>query len=122
MIKTLLCGLLLAGISLAADISGKWVAQMPGRDGGTREVIYNLKADGAKLTGTTTGMGGQEIQITDGKIEGDNVSFKTKVEFNGNEMIMLYKGTVSGNEIKFTQQREGSDRPPREFVAKRQAT
>ena len=118
-IKTLLCGLLLAGVSMAADITGKWIATMPGRDGNTREVVYNLKADGATLTGTTTGMGGQEVKITDGKIEGDNVSFKTKVELNGNEMVMVYKGVVSGNEIKFTQTREGGDRPPREFTAKR---
>jgi hypothetical protein len=119
-LKTLLCGLLLAGISMAADVTGKWVASVPGRDGNTREVTYNLKADGSTLTGTTTGMGGQEIQITDGKIDGDNISFKTKVEFNGNEMVMVYKGAVAGNEIKLTQQREGSDRPPREFTAKRQ--
>jgi hypothetical protein len=119
-LKTLLCGLLLAGISMAADVTGKWVASVPGREGNTREVVYNLKADGNTLTGTTTGMGGQEVQITDGKIDGDNISFKTKVEFNGNEMVMVYKGAVAGNEIKLTQQREGSDRPPHELTAKRQ--
>jgi hypothetical protein len=110
---------LLAGISLAADITGKWVASMPGRDGNTREVVYNLKADGSTLTGTTTGMGGQEVELQEGKIDGDNVSFKIKREFNGNTMVMVYKGVVSGDEIKFSQTREGGDRPPREFTAKR---
>ena len=116
---TLVCALLLiAGLAMAADVTGKWVAQVPGRDGNTREVVYNLKASGGSLTGTTTGMGGQEIQLADGKIDGDNISFSTKMERNGNTMVMLYKGKVSGDEIKFTQQREGADNV-REFIAKR---
>lgn len=117
-IRALLCAALLAGVAMAADVTGKWVATMQGRDGNTREVAYNLKADGDKLTGTTTGFRGQEMQLLDGKIDGDNISFSTKMEFNGNTMVMLYKGKVSGDEIKFTQQREGADQV-REFVAKR---
>ena len=42
-------------LAVAADVTGKWVAQVPGRDGQSREVVYNLKADGAKLTGTMSG-------------------------------------------------------------------
>jgi hypothetical protein len=34
-------------------------------------------------------------------------------------MKMTYKGKVEGDEIKFTRQREGSDRPAQEFTAKR---
>lgn len=103
----------------SADITGKWVANVQGRNGQSREVTYDLKADGAKLTGTTTGMGGNTIELQDGKIDGDTIEFKTKLEFNGNSMVMVYKGKVSGNEIKFSQTREGGEMPPREFVAKR---
>jgi hypothetical protein len=39
--------------------------------------------------------------ITDGKIEGDNVSFTITVKFQDNEMKLLYAGKVVGNEIKF---------------------
>src|SRR5687768_3718096 len=94
---------LLAGVAFAADVTGKWTATVPGRDGQTREVVYNLKAEGDKLTGTTTGFRGQDLPIVDGKIDGDKVSFSTKVEFNGNSMTFLYKGTVSGDELKLTQ-------------------
>jgi hypothetical protein len=117
-LRTLFLTLLVAGAALAADVTGKWTATMQGRDGNTREVVYNLKAEGDKLTGTTTGFRGQELQIQDGKVDGDKISFVTKAEFNGNTMVITYKGTVSGDEIKFSQQREGADQA-REFVAKR---
>ena len=39
-------------------------------------------------------------------------------ETGGNEVKLLYKGKIAGDEIKFTRQREGGDRVA-EFVAKR---
>jgi len=105
-------------VAQAADISGKWTAQVPGRDGQTRETTFNFKVDGEKLTGTTTGMNG-DVPITDGSIKGDAVAFNVVANFNGTDVKIVYKGTVAGDEIKFTRQREGSDRPPAEFVAKR---
>jgi hypothetical protein len=119
MIRSILCALALAGALLAADVTGKWTATVPGRDGQTREVTYTLKADGTTLTGTIPGRGGQETQISDGKIEGDTITFKTKMEFNGNPVVMVYTGKVEGDTIKFTSKREGGDQPPREFTAKR---
>lgn len=83
----------------------------------------NLKADGSTLTGTVGGPQG-DVEITNGKVDGDNVSFTIVREFNGNTVKMNYKGTVSGDSIKFTQTREGAgnDRPPQEFTAKRSTT
>jgi hypothetical protein len=106
-----------AALALGADVSGKWVASVQGRDGQAREVTYNFKSDGDTLTGTVAGPRG-DMEISDGKIDGDKISFKTKVEFNGNAMVMVYQGVVNGDEIKFTQTREGGDRS-REFTAKR---
>ena len=105
-------------VAHAADITGKWTAQVPGRDGQTREATFDFKVDGEKLTGTTTGMNG-DVPITDGSIKGDAVAFNVVANFNGTDVKIVYKGTVAGDEIKFTRQREGSDRPPAEFVAKR---
>ena len=102
----------------AADVTGKWTAQVPGRGGQTRETTFNLKAEGDKLTGTVSGMQGDN-PISDGKISGDEVSFKVKVSFNGNEFAMVYKGKVAGDEIKFTRTIEGREAPPTEFTAKR---
>ncbi len=50
----------------AADVSGKWMAQVPGRNGQMRDTTFNLKADGDKLTGTMTGPQG-DVEIKDGK-------------------------------------------------------
>ncbi len=103
----------------AADVTGKWTSQVPGRDGQTRETTFNFKVEGEKLTGTVSGMQNNEFQITDGKVKGDDISFTVVMSFGGNEVKMLYKGKVSGDEIKFTREREGGNRPPQEFTAKR---
>ena len=112
--------LLLAGVvqALAADVTGKWVAQVPGRNGQTNETTFNLKAEGNKLTGTVSGRQGDN-PISDGKISGDDISFTVAMSFNGNDIKLLYKGKVAGDEIKFTRTREGGDQPGQEFTAKR---
>jgi hypothetical protein len=101
----------------AADITGKWTAQVPGRDGQTREATFDFKVDGEKLTGTTSTPGG-DLPLSDGTVKGDDVAFTVVANFGGNEVKLLYKGKIAGDEIKFTRQREGGDRVA-EFVAKR---
>ncbi len=39
---------LFAVVASAADVTGTWKAQRPGRDGATQEVTIVLKADGAQ--------------------------------------------------------------------------
>ena len=109
---------LLAMTAMAADISGKWTAEMPGRGGQTREQTFNFKVDGNTLTGTVSGRQG-DVAISDGKIDGDQISFTQSMEFNGNTMRILYKGTISGDSIKFTRTREGGEGRAQEFTAKR---
>jgi hypothetical protein len=109
---------LLAWTALAADVTGKWVAQVPGRDGQAREVTFNLKAEGGSLSGSVVTQRG-ENPISDGKIDGDTVSFSQTMEFNGNSVKLIYKGTVSGDEIKFTRSRDGGEGRTQEFTAKR---
>jgi hypothetical protein len=53
------------------------------------------------------------------EIEGDDISFAQVMEFNGNQVKLLYKGKVSGDEIKFTRQRDGGQGRTAEFTAKR---
>ena len=108
---------LLAMTVTAADVSGKWSAQVPGRNGQMRDTTFNLKADGDKLTGTMSGPQGG-IEIKDGKVSGNDISFKVPLEFNGNSFVLIFKGTISGDQIKFTRGREGADQT-QEFTAKR---
>jgi len=118
--KSILLAAMAAALAIsafAADVNGKWTAQMPGRDGETLEVTCIFKADSDKLTGTMSFPMG-EMDIKDGKVSGNEISFKVPLEFNGNSIVLMFKGTVSGGEIKFTRSREGSDRT-QEFTAKR---
>lgn len=115
-VSTAVC-LMLAIAAYAADVAGKWVAQVPGRGGQIQDVTFNFKVNGDQLSGTITSPRG-ETEISDGKVEGDSISFAQMLNFNGNEMKITYKGKVAGDEIKFTRQREGGDRV-QEFTAKR---
>ena len=110
--------LTLASLAWAADVTGKWTAQVPGRGGQTAETTFNFKVEGEKLTGTITSPQG-ETAIADGKVAGDDISFTVTREFQGNSFKMIYKGKASGEEIKFTRTIEGRDAPPTEFTAKK---
>ena len=123
--------LLVASFALmAADVTGKWTFEQPGRGGNPgRPVTITLKADGSTLTGTMPagGRGGapaDPIAITDGKVDGNNISFTVKREMNGNTMVTKYDGTLSGDELKLKITRNGQDGTPvtTEVVAKRSAT
>ena len=103
---------------MAGDLNGKWVAQVPGRGGQTRETTFNFKVEGDKLTGTMSGRQG-DTPISDGKVTGDDISFTVVMNRQGNEIKLLYKGKVVGDELKLTRTREGGDQPGTEFTAKR---
>jgi hypothetical protein len=97
-----------AMVASAADATGTWKATVE-TPNGTMESTFVLKVDGAKLTGTVTGRMG-ESQVSEGKVDGDNISFSVVREFNGNEFRMNYKGKVSETEIKFTVEMPAMDR------------
>ena len=109
--------LLLAVSSFAADVSGKWAAEMQGPQG-AMTTTFTFKVEGEKLTGTVSGRGG-DTPITDGAIKGDELSFNVTRTMNGNEMKLAYQGKVAGDEIKMTRSRPGADMPPQDFTAKR---
>lgn len=101
--------LLVAALAVfAADVTGKWAYEQQGRNG-AQTVTLNLKADGSNLTGSLEGGRGGPVEISNGKIDGDNVSFEVTRAFNGNSFTTKYKGTVSGSEMKLTVERPGRD-------------
>src|ERR1700683_2276566 len=96
-----LAGLLLLTVSaFAADVDGKWAGTMA-TPMGDIPIGFTLKADGAKLTGSTTGPDGADIAIKDGKIDGPNISFSVTFDFGGMPFTLMYKGVVSADSIKF---------------------
>lgn len=105
--KVLLVGsavlLVLLTSAPAADVTGKWVAQMEGGPMGPSEMTFNFKADGTTLTGTMTTSRG-ESEISEGKINGDEISFVVVRRMGDREMKTQWKGKVSGDEIRLTRE------------------
>ena len=114
--KKLLAVLAISVCAWAADISGNWKATAEGPNG-TMERTFTFKVDGNKVTGETTSSMLGKSTITDGRIEGDTVTFSIKANFGDNEMKLDYKGKISGDQIKFTSTAGGQSF---EWVAKRQ--
>jgi hypothetical protein len=116
--KTMAIGLafLLAAFTVwAADVSGKWIANAAGA-----ELTLELKVDGAQVTGTLNNPQAGPAEIKEGKIEGDAISFHVVRTINNAETKVNWKGTVAGEEIKFTRQAEGAAAgPATEIIAKR---
>jgi hypothetical protein len=82
----------------AADVDGTWTG-MVNTPNGDIPVAFTFKADGAALTGTTTGMDGKDVPIANGKIDGKNISFSVTLDFGGMPFEISYKGVVSPAEI-----------------------
>ncbi|HLH00558.1 MAG TPA: hypothetical protein VKX49_29910 [Bryobacteraceae bacterium] len=91
----------LAVIALAADPTGKWTYETQGRNG-PQTVTLTLNASGDTLTGSISGGRGGEVNISDGKVNGDNISFNVVREFNGNQITTKYTGKVSGDTLDLT--------------------
>ena len=82
----------------AADITGKWSGQVPSR-GEAAAATFTFKIDGDKLTGATV-RNENETQIQDGKIAGDEITFKVIRERDGRKVTAKYKGKISGDTVK----------------------
>lgn len=91
-----------------ADVTGTWKGSIE-TPNGTMENTFVLKADGGKLTGSVESQMGK-ADISEGKVDGDKLSFTVVRNFDGNEFRMNYKGAVSGDEIKLTIELPAMDR------------
>ena len=110
LIKVTACAILALGAvaqaqDKKADPTGTWTWSQPGRNGGPdRKSTLKLKLDGEKVTGTLSapGRGGQtsEVEISDGKLKGDEISFAVTREVQGNKVTAKYNGKISGDSIK----------------------
>jgi|ERR1700679_2967267 hypothetical protein len=125
----ILCVLTLA--AMAADVSGKWTFEQAGRQGGNPTTsTITLKVEGGKLSGTVSrpGRGGQgtmDTAISEGTVDGNNVTFKTSQDMRGATFVTSYKGTLDGDTLKLDITRpgfNGGDPTTTSVVAKRATT
>jgi hypothetical protein len=87
-------------MALAADITGTWKGEAnPNGRGGPP--TFTFKQDGAMLTGKTS-MRGNEIEISNGKVDGEKLWFEVSFEGQNGKMTMKYSGTVEGSTMKLS--------------------
>src|SRR5207302_2351143 len=87
---------LFASLLYAADLTGRWVATTQSPDGEKRETIFALKSEGDRLTGYISSPQG-DTAISEGKVNGDEVSFAVVREALGQERKVVYTGKVTAD-------------------------
>jgi hypothetical protein len=106
----------LAGRAAATDISGTWTASFDTQIG-RQNYTYEFTVKDSTLTGKAKSDNG-ETELTDGKVDGDTVSFVEMLNFQGTAIRIQYTGKItSADEIKFT--RQVADFATEELVATR---
>ena len=114
-----LCFTVLAGVATlayGADASGTWTASFDTQVG-KQSYTYVFQVKGATLTGTAKGSLINDSVLSDGKVDGNKISFVEKGTYMGMPLSFNYTGELSGDEIKFKRELMGF--PAEEFVAKR---
>ncbi len=104
----------------AEDVAGTWKAEFDTQRG-LQKYTFVLKADGEALTGkASVELDGEtrEVELMDGKIDGDTVSFVETLKIQDREIQITYTGKVSADGISFT--RQVGDFGSSEAVAKRE--
>jgi hypothetical protein len=100
----------------APDITGKWSASFETQIG-TQNYTYDFVVKDSVLTGHAKSNLG-EGDLSEGKVNGDTVTFIENLKMEGMDLRIDYKGKiVSADEIKFT--RQVGDIATEELVAKR---
>jgi hypothetical protein len=104
-------------VASAADVTGKWAAEIPGRGGNTNTTTFTFQVSGGAVSGTVNG-GRGDTMIADGKLDGDTLTFTTTAAGrDGTPVKTTYTGKVSADHIDFTRD---NGRGPIMFTAKKQ--
>ena len=114
------CALAFAGTARAQDtVAGKWKGEFDSQIG-LQKYTYEFKVQGTNLTGRAIGIrdnGTNNVAITEGRINKDEISFVEPLKFDDNDIRIEYTGKISGDEIKL--HRKVGDFAEEDLVAKR---
>src|ERR1051325_10132071 len=90
---------------LGAEVTGKWQADLETPQGKVK-VHYVFQQEGETVTGTWQTAQSPTVQIEEGKVSGDKISFVVKVRPN-NGLTLVHEGTITGDEIRFVMKPSG---------------
>ena len=114
--RVFICAAFLISSACAADLTGAWLMTSRTPDGSKHESALNLQAEGEKLTGKIISRRGT-VEITNGIVSGNNISFTVIRAGNGDELKIEFRGTVEGETMKLRMQYRDHD--PIELTAQR---
>ncbi|HEX7236111.1 MAG TPA: hypothetical protein VF405_04055, partial [Gammaproteobacteria bacterium] len=80
-----------AGLAYAADVSGTWTASFDTQVG-KQEYTYTLKVEGSTVSGTAKSNLSGDSPLSDGKVDGNQISFVEKGNYQGMPLQFNYTG------------------------------
>lgn len=86
----------------AAKVAGTWRFERVNDNGDTMTATLKLKQDGNKITGTTQWANNEPVEIEEGKVEGNKLTFQVSRENNGQKWTAKYNAEVTEEAIKGT--------------------
>jgi len=123
-LNVLLAGVFCASSLFAADLSGTWTGIVKlGNTGQELPFVVQMKQQGDTITGRLDGIyGAPDVEILNGKISGDTITFQGVRKINGADVKFSYTGAVSGDTIDFKILRADGSGMPLESLTKRLGT
>ena len=97
----------------AAGVDGKWEGEVPNFRGPV-VMMFEFSSDGDTLTGTLGNEMMGMVEIAEGTVSGDEVSFVQLMQRGEMEFRIKYEGKVTGDEMELTRtmQRPAGGRGP----------
>jgi hypothetical protein len=106
LLLTAILGLIFLPVVLSAAeltpalLAGKWIATFESNRSQQITVTYVFKAQGGKLTGTASSAFTGEGELSDIKLDKDNIAFTENFTFDGTPLRFLYTGKLNGEELQ----------------------
>lgn len=82
------------------NVSGIWKGAFD-FNGNSMPVTFNFQIEGSTVTGNVTGMGAAPVNLHDGKIDANTVTFWINVDYQGQTYAINYTGKISPGQIDF---------------------
>ena len=98
------------GVACAQDVTGHWTGKVADQ----YDIVYDFKVQGNTLTGKDTHPDGSVSDISNGKINGDTLSFDVPIQgavthvtgkVNGNTITLSF--SIQGNDLKLDLKKDG---------------
>ncbi|HEY1897438.1 MAG TPA: hypothetical protein VGG62_14245 [Terracidiphilus sp.] len=83
-----------------ADVNGNWKGSFDA-NGTLTELTFHLKSAGDAVTGTIERTGAPSMEVHEGKLVGDTVTFWINADYQGETYTIVYKGKVKPGQIDF---------------------